>query len=79
MTDAEKVQSLDLPLALMTVGWGLYFLARRKKMAAAAQMRVQLGEITVEEAKRNERLIFWGSCLVTLSGLFVFGMWATGN
>lgn len=79
MTDAEKMQSLDLPISLLMISMGACFVALRKKMAVARQVRVQKGEMTAEEAKKNDRLVFWCGLGIVACGSFVFVMWATGH
>lgn len=79
LTEAEKLQSLDLPMSLLMIGMGAGFVALRKKMAVARQVRVQKGEMSADEAKKNDRLVFWGGCGVMACGLFNFVMWATGH
>ena len=79
MTDVEKMQSLDLPMSLLMIGMGACFLALRSKMAVARQVHVQKGEMTAEEAKKKDRLVFWCSSGVVARGTFVFVMWVTGH
>lgn len=79
LTDAEKMQSLDLPASLLMIGMGAAFIGLRKKLASARQARVQKGEMSAEQAKKADRLVLWGGCTILALGLLVLVLWATGH
>jgi hypothetical protein len=79
MTSAEKLQLADLPMAVVMLVMGVGFLVLRKKMSIARAERVAKGEITVAEAMKVDRMVFWGGWFITASGVFLLAMWVTGH
>jgi hypothetical protein len=79
MSPAEKLQLADLPIALVMFAMGVRFLALRKKMSVARAERVEKGEITAAEAAKADRMVLWGGWGVTVGGIFLIAMWATGH
>jgi hypothetical protein len=75
MTPAEKMQSLDLPVALLLLGVGIGFIVLRKKLDKLRETRVAAGELTAEEARKNEKLTHWGGYLITACGTLLVVMW----
>lgn len=78
MTPAEKMQSLDLPMALLILGMGMGFILFRKKLDKSREARIASGELTTEEARKNARLTCWGSCIITACGALLLIMWILG-
>jgi len=76
---AEKLKPMDLPVALLLLATGIIFLAQRKTQEAARQVRVEKGDLTAEQAKKNGKIFNWCGYGVTACGLFLVVMWATGN
>ena len=66
-------------MALLMLAMGIVFLTMRKKQAAARRERVDRGELTAEQAKKNDKLFSWSGYGVTACGLFLLAMWLTGN
>ena len=77
-TQAEKLQMLDLPMALLMTVNGAAFVLLRKQQARAREARVQKGEMTAEEAKKKDRIFGWGGWFVLTAGLVLVGVWAAG-
>jgi hypothetical protein len=48
-------------------------------MAVARQVRVAKGELSAEDARKNDRFMVFGGWFVMAWGLFVLIMWATGH
>ena len=78
MTQAEKMQSLDLPMALLLLGLGIGFILLRKKIDKLREARVASGELTAEEAKKNAKLTFWGGIGTAFCGALLLVMWILG-
>ena len=79
MIPAERLKLTDLPVALMLSAAGILFLALRKQQAEARHLRVQRGEMTEAEAKKKDRLHHWCAWGMTLIGLLLVLVWATGH
>ncbi len=66
---AEK--SPDLPMSILLVLMGLAFLALRKRMIAARQARVRVGDLSDAAAKRKDRWYTVASIGVIGCGLYL--------
>jgi hypothetical protein len=54
----EKMQVLDLPVALMLTAPGIAIIAVRGRLDAVSRERVQRGKISVEQARNIKRLSY---------------------
>jgi hypothetical protein len=79
ISDAEKLSTLDLPIALLMLAFGVVAISLRKQQAAARLVRVKKGELSEAEAKKNEKIIYWSGYVLTALGLLLLGLWATGR
>ena len=76
ISDAEKLQMLDLPVALLTLAMGIASIAMRKQQKAARRKRVEKGELSFEEANKKEKTFNLCGNIALGCGIFLLIMWA---
>jgi hypothetical protein len=71
LSNAQKMESLDYPIAALAFVWGVVCLANRKKQAARRLERVSKGELTEAESSKRGRLLTQGGYTLVAIGFGV--------